>query len=175
MTGRASRGIIAFALVESLLGLVRLLYNRVFRRRLPRKIGTRAGVATPFGLLDVTTSLPEYEVEHVSALRSTVRSGDRVVIVGGGWGVTATLAAHQCGPDGRVDVYEAVPSVAEEVEQTVERNGVADRVTVHVERVDGETDLPECDVLELDCEGAEVDVLRHLDIQPRVLVVEHHV
>jgi hypothetical protein len=34
--------------------------------------------------------------------------------------------------------------------------------------------LPECNVLELDCEGAEVDILRELVIQPRMILVETH-
>ena len=34
--------------------------------------------------------------------------------------------------------------------------------------------LPPCNVLELDCEGAEVEILRELTIQPRVILVETH-
>jgi hypothetical protein len=34
--------------------------------------------------------------------------------------------------------------------------------------------LPACDVLELDCEGAEVEILRGMIIQPRVILVETH-
>jgi hypothetical protein len=35
-------------------------------------------------------------------------------------------------------------------------------------------ELPSCDVLELDCEGAELDILERMTIQPRALVVEAH-
>ena len=34
--------------------------------------------------------------------------------------------------------------------------------------------LPPCDVLQLDCEGAEVGILREMMIQPRVILVETH-
>jgi hypothetical protein len=34
--------------------------------------------------------------------------------------------------------------------------------------------LPSCDVLQLDCEGAEVGILREMTIQPRVILVETH-
>jgi hypothetical protein len=34
--------------------------------------------------------------------------------------------------------------------------------------------LPPCDVLQLDCEGAEVEILRELTIQPRLILVETH-
>jgi hypothetical protein len=36
------------------------------------------------------------------------------------------------------------------------------------------SELPPCNVLELDCEGAEVEILRELTIQPRVILVETH-
>jgi hypothetical protein len=35
-------------------------------------------------------------------------------------------------------------------------------------------DLPECDVLEMDCEGAEKEILKKLQIKPRVIIVETH-
>lgn len=34
--------------------------------------------------------------------------------------------------------------------------------------------LPECDVLELDCEGSELSILQNLAIHPRALIVEVH-
>lgn len=34
--------------------------------------------------------------------------------------------------------------------------------------------LPPCDLLELDCEGVEVEILRGMIIQPRVILVETH-
>ena len=35
-------------------------------------------------------------------------------------------------------------------------------------------ELPSCDVLELDCEGSEIDILRRMVITPRVIIVEIH-
>ena len=35
-------------------------------------------------------------------------------------------------------------------------------------------ELPECDMLELDCEGAEIAILRNVAIRPRVIAVETH-
>jgi hypothetical protein len=35
-------------------------------------------------------------------------------------------------------------------------------------------DLPACDVLEMDCEGSELGILRGLQIRPRVLIIELH-
>jgi hypothetical protein len=36
------------------------------------------------------------------------------------------------------------------------------------------SELPECDVLELDCEGAEIMILRNMRLRPRVIAVETH-
>jgi hypothetical protein len=38
----------------------------------------------------------------------------------------------------------------------------------------GPTSLPNCDVLELDCEGAEQTILEKITIRPRVILVETH-
>ena len=35
-------------------------------------------------------------------------------------------------------------------------------------------DLPACDVLEMDCEGSELGILKGMQIRPRVLIVELH-
>jgi hypothetical protein len=75
------------------------------------------------------------------------------------------------------------------VQQTVARNKVTN-VTVHhavvaqaravwgrrsdMGAVLPPSELPPCNVLELDCEGAEVEILREMNIQPRVILVETH-
>ena len=41
-------------------------------------------------------------------------------------------------------------------------------------RVVTPADLPECDVLALDCEGAEIVILRNLKFRPRAIAVESH-
>lgn len=34
--------------------------------------------------------------------------------------------------------------------------------------------MPDCDVLELDCEGAELGILNNINVRPRVITVEIH-
>ncbi len=34
--------------------------------------------------------------------------------------------------------------------------------------------LPECDVLEMDCEGSEIEILQKMTIRPRAVLVETH-
>src|SRR6266404_6133192 len=50
---------------------------------------------------------PGYEFTLVQGLREIIKTGDRIVIVGGGLGVTATVAALCVGPSGSVECFEA--------------------------------------------------------------------
>lgn len=133
--------------------------------------------------------VPDYESALLDGLRRHVRAGDRVTVVGGGVGATAAFAAVRVGPEGHVVCYEGAADGAEVVRGTAALNGVADRLEVRhavVARAisvygDGPhgaivepAALAPCDVLELDCEGAEVDVLREMTIRPRTVLVETH-
>jgi hypothetical protein len=184
-------------------GLVSLLrkgvpfgYEEFVRPRLPRTerelngVSTRAGrwfdSVFPWG----RHPDPErYEESIVDGLEGHVRDGNSVVIVGGGWGVTATFAAREAGASGTVVVYEGAREYVERTRETVRLNGLDDRVSVREGVVATEVslkgddasdivvdpaDLPPCDVLELDCEGAELDVLDSLVVRPRVIIVETH-
>jgi hypothetical protein len=138
----------------------------------------------------VTTSGDDdYEDVLVDQLRRHVEAGDEVAVVGGGLGVSSVAAARATGPDGHVDVYEGSEPHVGRVARTLRLNGVDDRSTVHHAIVSeakdlrahpGDADvlapdaLPDCDVLELDCEGAELAILREIDATPRVVVVETH-
>ena len=136
--------------------------------------------------------IPEYEATLIHAIQSNVRCGDKVVVVGGGEGVTVTVAAKAVGDTGSVICYEGGESYVNSVNRTTKINGVAERVTVNHaivgERVyvygDHEAgkpskllspdELPDCDVLELDCEGAEIVILENMKISPRTILVETH-
>ncbi|HLA63207.1 MAG TPA: FkbM family methyltransferase [Rhodothermales bacterium] len=152
-----------------------------------RKWGDRVVPAHWHG--DPSEDIAEYETALLIGLRAHVKPGDRVVVVGGGIGVTATVAAQLVTASGRVDCYEGGREWARLVAITARRNGVADRLTVHhaivaraiavygtaaTSPVVPPAALPDCDVLELDCEGAEVDILQNMTIRPRVVLVETH-
>lgn len=115
---------------------------------------------------------------------------DDIVIVGGGVGVTAVHASEQS-ETGSVTVYEAGEAHAALTEKTLALNQVPTEWVVHQAAVGPAhelygyetptsvtqveiTDLPDCDVLELDCEGSELAILRELAIRPRVIIVEIH-
>ena len=139
-----------------------------------------------------TADRPAYEAAEVAALRRYGRPGDHVVVVGGGLGVTAVVAARAVGPGGRVTVFEPAPAAARVAARTVRRYGLAARVRLVRAAVGAPSAtcftywmppgvpslppgaLPAADVYEVDCEGAEVALLRHLPVRPRVLLIETH-
>ncbi|MFC6722075.1 FkbM family methyltransferase [Halobacteriaceae archaeon SHR40] len=136
-------------------------------------------------------SEPTYESGLVAGIEKYVKSGDTIVTVGGGYGVTAVKSAQKVGNEGRVIVFEGSRTHVQKTRETARRCGVGDIVRVNhrivgspksvygnsdeakVQRLQP-SDLPECDVLELDCEGAEIDILQNLMQKPRVIFVESH-
>lgn len=134
------------------------------------------------------TDIPGYEATLCHCLSRLVTRGDHVVVVGGGLGVTTVHAATATGGEGRVTVYEASEARFADLTRAIRFNEVDDRVEAiqgvvgNDVKVYGEktgkrifpADLPVCDVLELDCEGAEVTILEEMEILPRNIVVETH-
>jgi hypothetical protein len=132
---------------------------------------------------------PNYEGTLITGLRETIKPGDGVVIVGGGLGVTAVVAAFRAGPSGSVQCFEGSKQYVRLAQQTAARNRVTN-VSIHhavvaksifvygsgsdVGAAISPSQLPACNVLQLDCEGSEVEILRELTIQPRVILVETH-
>jgi hypothetical protein len=132
---------------------------------------------------------PDYEQALVTALKAHVASGDEVVIVGGGLGVTCVVAALAAAETGHVKCFEGDLHGVDAVRRVARLNGVSERITAH-HAVVGEaigvygnavatatvhpSQLPSCDFLELDCEGAEICILRDMTIRPRAIAVETH-
>lgn len=171
-----------------------LYWNKV-RPQFPVRVGEFNGVAVPAKRLSdsflpwVKISDPNYESGLCELIDTRVSSGDDVVVVGGGWGVTAVKAARAVGSDGSVVVFEGGVDEVEQVAQTCVLNNVADQVEIRhaivgdeiALRSSGENaelvepgELPECNILQLDCEGAELKILEEMEIRPRELFVESH-
>lgn len=174
---------------------IRQTWDRAIRPHLPKRVVSYNGVwVRAARWLDpslpwYTAERPMYEVGLLEGIRGHVTPDDSVVIVGGGWGVSAAAAATHTGGTGSVDVYEGSASAVEQVEETIRLNGVVDQVSVHHAvvgpeiQLDGERDgatelspeeLPAHDMLVLDCEGAETAILSNLEIAPRKIIVETH-
>jgi len=154
------------------------------------KIGIYNGVAVrDLSLVQRNEKFPEYEARLIAGIREFVREGDRAVIVGGGKGVSTVSTGKKVGPDGSVVTFEGSATMIEGVRETVSLNSVSEIVEVRHAvvgeeiNVYEETDeapvlrgdeLPDCDVLVLDCEGAELKVIDTIDQEPRAIVVETH-
>lgn len=154
---------------------------------IPVKVGERGLLRAwaPKPLDDI----PTYEAALVKALHAHVMPGDRVVVVGGGWGVTTAIAARLAGDEGHVTCYEASKAWVERSRGCLALQPPAATVEIHhavvgpLVQASGDeegarnvaaTDLPVCDVLEMDCEGAEIPILAALPFRPRALLVESH-
>jgi hypothetical protein len=163
------------------------VYDSTIRYITPRKIKVYNGVALNVGrLFDTNVIVPEYKQGTIEPLRILTKEEDDVTVIGGGFGVSAVVAAHQASS---VTVFEGSRKQANIVRETAKLNRVAKDVTVieaivgraidvygesHADTVMQPSELDRCDVLEMDCEGAEEFILKELDITPRVIIVESH-
>jgi hypothetical protein len=133
-----------------------------------------------------------YEADEIDAIRRYAQAGDHVVVVGGGLGVTATVAAQAAGESVRVTVFEPSSTALEICQRTVEHNEIADRVHIDHASIGAPqnscftyspqedlrrvpySEMPNADVYEMDCEGEELPIIRNMTIRPRVMLVETH-
>lgn len=130
-------------------------------------------------------SASNYESSLIQALHTYIRPEDRVSIVGAGLGVTTALAGSLARS---VVCYEASKPYARITSETVRINGLSNVTLIEAvvaedravygrektNRILPPESLEDCDLLEMDCEGAEVLILRQMKIRPRVIVVETH-
>jgi len=80
-------------------------------------------------------SNPEsYERGIIHGLRAHASGVDDIVVVGGGWGVSATVAGNVTGSTG--NVYESSSEQAELARETAALNDVEDRIEINVGAVD---------------------------------------
>lgn len=136
-----------------------------------------------------TRDIPGYESALVEGIQQYVGPSDKVVIVGGGWGVSTVVAAKNSGADGQIITYEGGNGTVEKVKETIQLNNIDCRTSIRhaivgravslrgaetgAKRVSPD-ELPSCDVLVLDCEGAEIDILEEMEIRPNAIIVETH-
>lgn len=170
------------------------LYNVAVRPYTRKKICMCNGVAVKrVHLLDRTEAYPEFKMEFVDPLADEIRTGDTVVQVGAGVGVSTVIAAEQSGITGRAITFEAGGDQLAITRETLELNEKTWQSRAPVDlrhalvgnavRVPGDlgdpdlvdpVSLPECDLLGLDCEGAELEILRNMSKNPDRVVVESH-
>jgi threonine dehydrogenase-like Zn-dependent dehydrogenase len=141
-------------------------------------------------LLSKNDEYPQYESATCDFITTAAETGQTVVVIGSGLGVSTVKAANRVGSSGRVYSFEASKHRYEIASETVKINSVQDIVQLKhaivgvandVFKGDGgaqdiiiDSYLEECDILEMDCEGAELDILRSMDARPRTVIVETH-
>lgn len=173
--------------------IVQAVYDGLIRPFLPRKIAVFNGVAIREPkLFDTFDHDPNYKSDLISAVRIEVADGDDVTVIGAGHGISAISAARRAGPNGHVRIYEAAEDWIQKLQSTMALNDIPkNQYTIRhalvgpAVDVDGDVakadtiavnDLNLGDVLEMDCEGAELEILKELgDAEPpRTIIVETH-
>jgi len=125
---------------------------------------------------------PHYEQNSISAIRKYVKQGHRVTIIGGGYGVTGIVAMEK---GGLVTLIEPSKKRVENILKTWNEHNMDGKIIQgyvgaplniwgEMEGAEKIEVIPECDVLELDCEGGEKEVLFNLSINPEIIIVESH-
>ena len=121
--------------------------------------------------------------------QSITESGSEVVIIGGGYGISTYYACQSVGENGHVTVYEASNNRVDIIDKMSKKMNIYDRCKI-IHGIVGDdgnvyendssyeeveiNEIGPCDVLELDCEGAELSILEKIDIKPNEILCEVH-
>lgn len=161
------------------------IYNRI-RPFTPRKYISYSGIAIQHGRLFDLSDEREFKPEAVEVVKNSIRSGDHVVEVATGHGVFSLICAVR---GATVDSYECSAERIQDATSLHELVGVENVIEVHrgfvgesngrpPDDFEGDriapSDLPKCDVLLLDCEGAELEIIRGVAPRPPKIIVETH-
>ncbi|GGL73033.1 class I SAM-dependent methyltransferase [Halocalculus aciditolerans] len=170
-------------------------YRRFFRPIFPRGepsiynevlVGRYRPKIDDYVLFNTISHKPEYKSTNIKGLQESVFVGDSVGIIGGGFGVTAVIAARLSDSES-VHVYEASGERVEIIEETRSLNDVD--FTIHhsaigdIKEAPGNrgdyntispSSLPYFDVIEMDVEGAETKIINQLELLPETIIVETH-
>lgn len=162
------------------------LYDRYVRAHIPRVYGNYGGIAArDCRLLDFNKTFPDYKTGLIEAIEHHINPGDIVTLVGAGRGVSSVRIAQQ---GATVHAYEAAKQMIPVAKETVETAGFSDQLIFYYATVGEAIDvygsefgpsleprlLGTNDVLVMDCEGAELSILKGLGSYPETVLVETH-
>lgn len=175
------------------LGILRAIYNRWIRTRTDRIWAYCNGFFIKGAYrFDRTLVKPWAKSGLVASIQEYVEDGDCVIEVGTGPGLAALHAADA---GGWVASFEAGEDMVRAARKAVEFNNHTEHVQIYHAVVGIEydsygstaaasqvapadllevADHDQCDVLIMDCEGAEVTIIPGLEIAPRVIICETH-
>lgn len=137
---------------------------------------------------ETPSNIPSYKKPNIEQIQNNCKINDEIVIVGGGHGVSAVHSANIVGPNGKVIIYEGDKKRVRDLRRTLKHNNVINACEIkhaivgqaHLVESPGSanvvqpSDLPQCDVLEMDCEGAELDILKGIKQTPNKMIIELH-
>lgn len=127
-----------------------------------------------------------YKNGYIKLLREWATKVDHVTIIGGGRGISAVVAAEHTS---NVTVYEPSEEQVSMIKKTLVLNDVEGKcevinsavgspLDVYNNEIDynltDPTNLDECGLLLLDCEGSEYEIIEDMKIRPDYLIVELH-
>ncbi|MCS4193417.1 hypothetical protein GGP50_001638 [Salinibacter ruber] len=133
-----------------------------------------------------------YEKDEVDAIRKYCNEGDTVIIIGGGLGVSAIHASKKVGRAGKVIVYEQSRDSYRVILDTINENETESSIDVICSavghsgdsnftpdvpgnvKITNPQDIPRANVIEMDCEGAEKEIIKSLKKMPDKILVETH-
>lgn len=168
------------------------MYYRTVRRIMPKHSATWAGIKShrTRKFLDVCLlpdrfsyprDRPYYESGLIFGLKQFVKNGDNLTIIGGGFGITAVVGSTLVGRSGSVLVYEGSAQQLRICESVIAMNKtsapirlqhaiVGDSIGIYGNENDKAVrmtpqELQDCDVLEMDCEGSELGILRSMEVR----------
>lgn len=137
---------------------------------------------------NASVNKPTYEKTLINELKKHVKANSKVVIIGAGVGITAVVADQLISDEGTIICYESSFSQYNKANKTFRYNNVSENTSLVNATVaanigvynEGSSNiiavnnLPECDILQLDCEGAERLILQDMTFSPKVVIVETH-
>lgn len=170
-------------------------YNQVqVKGTHPMKIQNSSSLEIKHRILDnivpwsTPSNIPDFKQPNIEQIQNNYTKGDKIIIIGGGNGVSAVHSANIVGPDGEVMIYEGDEERVHDLERTLKHNEVLDICEInhsivgqaHLVESPGSanvvqpSDLPQCNALEMDCEGAELEILKDIQRLPDKMIIELH-
>ncbi len=156
--------------------MIRNMYDTVLRPVLPRKVIVHNGVPARTGrLLDANDQRADWKAPLLESIRRQAKTGQRVVEVGGGFGICTAAIAKQVQPTGSVITYEGDPERCNAIRDTPHLNKIREYVEIKNQFIAKNSNIPDCDMMVLDCEGTELSIFSgEVSGDPDTIIVETH-
>ena len=134
--------------------------------------------------IPIPTPYEQYLKErNIALIREEVNTADVGVVIGGGYGVTAVALSEFVD---ELHIYEGSTDLINEIEENLTANNATAKIHAKIvgEAIDidgsistetiSPRELPPANVVEMDCEGAEMSILPEITNFPDQFVIETH-